>query len=134
MADELEAKLGNIVEAIMSGDVSPEELIPAYECNIFLACAHSTIEKSDKLRTFQGVQFEETIRRYRAVVAEFQELTINELVAKLSANIPQTSADYAHSSEISILQRAIRSRGRGMPIRKLLTAFPICCAEYVLVC
>lgn len=125
LADELEAaKLGNIVEAIMSGDVSPEELIPAYECNIFLACAHSTIEKSDKLRTFQGVQFEETIRRYRAVVAEFQELTINELVAKLSANIPQTSADYAHSSEISILQRAIRSRGRGMPIRKLFDSIP----------
>ena len=125
LTDELEAAgIGNMTEAIMKGDVSEEELVPAFECNIFLACAHSTIENSDKLRTFQGAQFEETISRYRAAAMEFQDLTINELVAKLSANIPQTSAGLAYSSEISILQRAIKSRGRGMPIRKLFDSIP----------
>jgi superfamily I DNA and/or RNA helicase len=48
---------------------------------------------------------------------------VQELAARLSANIPAAGSGAA-SSEIAILQRAIRSGGRMLPIRKLFDSIP----------
>ena len=64
--------------------------------------------------------FQETAPR-RAV---YRELTRRELVARLSARIPAPSAGIAASSETGILQKAIRSGGRALSIRRLFDSIP----------
>ena len=43
---------------------------------------------------------------------------------KLAAQLPNTTAEAMQSSEIGILQRAIKNRGRGLSIRKLFDQIP----------
>ena len=78
------------------------------------------------LRNFNGPLFEEAIAKYRDTTKRFEQLTRSELAAKLSAKIPhlQSGVSVADSSEIGILQRAIKSGGRMMPIRRLFEKIP----------
>ncbi len=125
VCDEINAKgLNNITEAQTKGELSANEIIPAFECNLFYKCAIQTISNVSELSSFQGVQFNECIRKFKELSKEFEILTINELVAKLSEKIPTSSAGLAGSSEIGILQRSIKSGGRMMPIRKLFDSVP----------
>ncbi|MFQ9799814.1 MAG: hypothetical protein ACLR23_13705 [Clostridia bacterium] len=78
------------------------------------------------LRNFNGPLFEEAIAKYRDTTKRFEQLTRSELAAKLSAKIPhlQSGVSVADSSEIGILQGAIKSGGRMMPIRRLFEKIP----------
>jgi superfamily I DNA and/or RNA helicase len=83
----------------------------------------STISRTPVLSRFQGTLFEDTIRRFGEVLDSFSTLSIKELAAELSAKIP-TPGSSANSSEIGILQKAIKSGGRMMSIRKLFDSIP----------
>jgi hypothetical protein len=68
--------------------------------------------------------FESKIERYKKIAKDFQYLTIQELRVKLAAQLPNTTTEAMQSSEIGILQRAIKNRGRGLSIRKLFDQIP----------
>lgn len=114
----------NVIKALRDGEVSTQELLPAFEGNLAMRCALYTIERVPCLMDFQGLQFEESIRRYKDTAKEFENLTIHELVANLSSKVPTSSVGIANSSEIGILQRAIKSGGRMLSIRKLFDSIP----------
>ncbi|WP_455715759.1 DUF3320 domain-containing protein [Anaerosporobacter sp.] len=111
--------LNNTADAFLSGKIPPEELIESFICNLNLAIIKRTILAEPILTNFQGVKFEDTIKKYKEVTEEFEKLTTEELVAKLSSKIPNSSVTGAASSELGILQKAIRSGGRMLSIRKL---------------
>ncbi len=100
--------------------------------NITSYCHHaihrSTIEKvigqHESLGLFNAGMFESKIEQYKKIAKEFQQLTIQTLRMKLAAQLPNTTIEAMQSSEPGILQRAIRSKGRGMSIRRLFDQLP----------
>lgn len=125
MLDELH-KLGlaKLAEAYENGVLAEEDLLPAFECELSRAVIMDVFRKNPELTSFQEAQFEAQLRKYRDTAKEFERLTVQELAAGLSAKIPAQGTGGAASSEIAILQRAIRSGGRMLSIRKLFDSIP----------
>ncbi len=123
--DELyELGLAKLADAYKSGSLREDDLVPALECEICRAVIADVFRKHPSLTSFQEAQFEAQVDKYRETTELFARLTIQELVARLSAKVPVVGAGGAASSEIAILQRAIRSGGRMLPIRKLFDSIP----------
>jgi len=72
----------------------------------------------------QDMQLEDEILRYRELTQQFQQLTRQELVARLSAGIPVGSRDPQLSSELTLLRKRIASKGRGTSIRGIIDQMP----------
>ncbi|HLW63256.1 MAG TPA: DUF4011 domain-containing protein, partial [Flavobacterium sp.] len=77
-----------------------------------------------ELKTFDASIYKSQIKQFRDLHKEFTSISRNQLIAKLSSNIPNLNIEAAQSSEIGLLQRAIRSRGRGVSIRRLFDQIP----------
>ena len=116
--------LGVLTGALRRGAVSPENMIEAFRRGLYAGCADYILEQEPVLGSFRGELFETKIRRFRRTSAEFEELTRRELAARLSARIPAYTDDVSDSSEIGILQKAIRSGGRKISIRRLFDSIP----------
>lgn len=113
--------VGNIAEAYLDGRVSANDMLKAFECDLFRGLVSMTISENPALTKFQGTLFEETIRKYGSELEKFRSLTIQELTARLSAKIPASDDT---DSELAVLKKAIKSGGRGMSIRKLFESIP----------
>ena len=112
-----------LAQACMEGSLKPEEMFPALEANLCYSLIMLTIKKEPQLASFQGVKFENTLEHFRKLNEEYEKLTKQELIARLSEKLPKTGSA-ANSSEIGILQKAIKSNGRMMSIRKIFDSIP----------
>ena len=115
--------LGSVAQNFLDGKVPTEKLVSSFDCDLCRCVVTSVISSVPVLAKFQGTLFDETIRKYNETLEDFSRLTINELVAELSAKVPAPGTSAA-SSEIGILQKAIKSGGRMMSIRKLFDSIP----------
>lgn len=113
-----------ICNAVESGSVNKENAVDAFRCNVYYALALKYISVDESLSTFRSNSFEQTIKEYHALIDEYSKLTVQELVAKLSSQVPVSGSADASSSELGILKRAIKSNGRMMSIRKLFNEIP----------
>lgn len=113
-----------ICNAVESGSVNKENAVDAFRCNVYYALALKYISVEESLSTFRSNSFEQTIKEYHALIDEYSKLTVQELVAKLSSQVPVSGSAGASSSELGILKRAIKSNGRMMSIRKLFNEIP----------
>lgn len=113
-----------ICNAVESGIVNKENAVDAFRCNVYYALALKYISVDESLSTFRSNSFEQTIKEYHALIDEYSKLTVQELVAKLSSQVPASGSAGASSSELGILKRAIKSNGRMMSIRKLFNEIP----------
>ena len=104
--------------------VDSSSVMRAFECNLYYGLVLKTVREDVRLKEFQGRQYEDMIAKYTELIEKFRRLTIQELVAKLSANVPITGTSSAASSEIGILKKAIKSNGRMLSIRKLFDDIP----------
>lgn len=116
--------IGNVADSLKEGKVSCENLVAAFDCEINKAMVSCVFSDSPKIASFHGAQFDDEIAKYAEVSDKFEELTIQELVSRLSSKIPANSPTQNGTSELAILQKAIRSGGRMMPIRKLFDSIP----------
>ncbi|MBQ9460781.1 MAG: DUF3320 domain-containing protein [Clostridia bacterium] len=116
--------LACVYNAWEKGTLKESELSDAYEANLYFALILKTLRSDAVLKSFRGSRFEDTIKQYKELTDRFRMLTINELVARLSANVPAGAGNGAASSEIGILKKAIKSNGRMMSIRKLFDQIP----------
>lgn len=119
-----EAGLLPLIAPYEEGQVSNAQLIAAYERGLYRSIANYMIARDKSLLAFSGKLFEDTIERFRAADQHYLSLTQQEIAARLSAKIPQMTVEAAQSSEAGILQRAIRSGGRNLSIRKLFESIP----------
>lgn len=111
-------------EAVRSGKVSGEDIIPAFEYSFDRGVIYSAFRKDPGLAQFNQAQYEDKINSYREMIKKYRALTIQELVSRLSAKIPDISSGTTGNSEVAVLQRAIKSGGRMTPIRKLFDSIP----------
>lgn len=119
-----EQGLPMLAEAYHEGIVKSDTMVRALLCNLYYGLSVRTITQDDKLNHFQGSRYESRIAEYDALLEKFQSLTIQELVARLLAKIPNGAAASAASSEMGILKKSIKSNGRMMSIRKLFNEIP----------
>ena len=115
--------LRNIVDAYNSG-MEHDAVSGAYYKAIYHHLAVGTINESSVLNGFSGVLFNEQISQFKKIDAEITELAKKAIYCILAGNVPDFGREAAKSSEVGILQRAIKSNGRGLSIRSLLDQIP----------
>lgn len=119
-----EAGLVNISDAFKSGKINAENLQVAFSCNLYYQLTLKTIGEDSRLSDFHGKQYDDLIAQYHEAIDKYQRLTIQELVATLSAKVPSSGTESAAASEMGILKRAIKSNGRRLSLRKLFDQIP----------
>lgn len=120
----IDAKLANVCNSYQNGNVNADNLIESYNCNLYYGLTLITINTDDRLKDFHGKAYDELIVQYTNAIDKYQKLTIQELVARLSAKVPVTGIISASSSETGILKHAIKSNGRMLSLRKLFDQIP----------
>ncbi|WP_136608738.1 DUF3320 domain-containing protein [Paenibacillus dokdonensis] len=106
------------------GNLSSNQLKDAFERGLYKKTANYIITRDEQLKSFTGNVFEETISRFKEADTQYMKCTRQEIAARLSARVPQMTQEASQSSEAGILQRAIRSGGRNVSIRKLFEQIP----------
>ncbi len=107
-----------LVDAYRKG-LSHEAAVPAYYKGLYTALIYKAVEESPVLNSFSGVVFHEKIRQFQQLDAELTELAKREVFYRLASQVPNFTQEASQKSEVGVLQRAIRSGGRGVSIRRL---------------
>lgn len=123
-AQAVAAGMDSLIEAIEQGAVDIDETPDAFSRAYYQTAAAWIIEQDPVLNSFSGELFEEKIRRFRQMHEQFELMTRQEIHARLADRIPSFDIHAAGSSELGILQRAIRSNGRALSIRRLFEMIP----------
>ncbi len=113
-----------VIKAVEDGRISASEAAAAFMCELNSGFITQIISRDPELSDFRAARFEGRIELFEETLKKYRDLTVQELVAKLSVNIPAGNADAAASSELGILKKAIKSNGRMMTIRKLFEKIP----------
>lgn len=121
--DASQAGLTPVVEAYRSG-LEHDLVVPACEKAVLRGLAVHAMEADEALNCFSGKDFNEKIAQFRRIDSELTELARSEIYCRLAAQVPNFTAASVGSSETGILQRAIRSGGRGVSIRRLFEQIP----------
>ncbi len=120
----VQAGLTPLITAYENNNIQPGELVAAYQRGLYKSCADYIIDTYPVLSSFNGKLFDEKIKKFREISRQYEQLTREELYARLAANIPDFTKEAAQTSEIGMLQKTIRNGGRAMSIRKLFDAIP----------
>ena len=119
-----ESGLSGVSAAYKEGRVCSSDLAAAYECGLYYELILLTTAQDDRLSDFHGSQYNDLVAKYKEVIDKYQQLTIQELAARLSAKIPSAGTISAATSEMGILKKAIKSNGRMMSLRGLFNQIP----------
>ena len=118
-----ELGLGNVVDAY-TGGMDHDSICPAFRKATLVGLIREAIDDSDTLNGFSGAVFNQKIEQYRRMDQELTALVQQEIYCRLASRVPDFTREAAHSSELGILQRCIKSGGRGTSIRKLFDQIP----------
>lgn len=113
-----------LISAYENKMCNSDNLTDYFNYNLHASISRLIISQHESLSLFNVDLFESKIEQYKKIAKDFQNLTIQELRFKLASQLPNTTAEAMQSSEIGILQRAIKNRGRGLSIRKLFDQIP----------
>ncbi|MET4083767.1 very-short-patch-repair endonuclease [Pedobacter sp. UYP30] len=120
----VEGGLAPVISAFESGELLSAEIKTQFYKGFYRAAADYIFEQNPSLTTFNSHLFEEKINRFKSISKKFEELTKAELCARLAAKIPSFTKEASQSSEIGMLQRAIKNNGRALSIRKIFDSVP----------
>lgn len=112
------------IELLESDKIDKNSISQEIENIVHLNYFVQSLDQSNTLNGFDADVYESQIKQYKTLHKEFITLTKNELLLTLSNKIPNLSQEAIQSSEIGILQRAIRNKGRGISIRRLFDQIP----------
>ena len=118
-------QLGFVAQAYLAQNIPTPQLKDSFYKGFYHAVIEHILSKEPRLGLFKGKLFNDVISKYKDLNDSFAKLTQKELYAKLAANIPSFTIEAAHNSEVGILQRNIKSNGRGTSIRSLFDQIPI---------
>lgn len=113
-----------LIDAYRNKWCEAEHVTAYFNYTVHAAIAEQVIARHESLSLFNVGLFENKIEQYKKIAGDFRKLTIRELQMKLAAQLPNIAMEAMQSSEIGILQRAIRSKGRGLSIRRLFDQIP----------
>lgn len=117
-------QIGFIADQYKDDNIESAKLLHVFYKSFYKTVIEYIISKEPCLELFKGKILNDTIEKYKRLVADFEQLTRTELVARLSANLPSFTREAAQNSEVGILQRNIRNNARGISIRRLFDLIP----------
>lgn len=117
-------KIGFIADQYKDNNIEASKLLDIFYKSFYKAAINYIISKEPDLELFNGKIFNDTIEKYKRLVADFEQLTRKELFAKLASNLPSFTREATQNSEVGILQRNIRNNARGISIRRLFDLIP----------
>ncbi|MDM1084428.1 DUF3320 domain-containing protein [Myroides odoratimimus] len=112
------------IDLLEQGRIEKDNLEVELERILHINLFIKTVSNSFALSGFDAKIYETLIKQYHDIHNEYTELNKSQLVLKLSSRIPRSFFDSIQSSELGMLKRAIRSRGRGLSLRKLFDQMP----------
>ncbi len=113
-----------LIDAFEKNECTAIEISAYFQYSVHYSLVKNIIASHESLNLFNTVLFENSIEQYKKIALNFQQLTIQQLRIQLSARLPDATREAMQSSEIGILQRAIKNRGRGISIRRLFDQVP----------
>ena len=125
VASATEAKsigLANVAASYETG--ADIDVLAAYKKALLQGLIADAIDESGALSQFSGAVFNEKIQQYKRLDKEWTRLSQQEIYCRLASKVPNFTREAAHSSELGVLQRCIKSGGRGVSIRKLFDQIP----------
>ncbi|MDD3586267.1 MAG: DUF4011 domain-containing protein [Thermoguttaceae bacterium] len=119
MMEELKTLgLDFLIKAWQDG-LATTRIRPVFHKSLCRLLISKIFEECVELNQFTGDAFEKTIEHFRECEEKWTKLVTREILATVSARIPDFTKEAASGSEPGILRRAIRGRGRGTSIRRL---------------
>ena len=115
--------LGNVVSSYKNG-ADHNTVFQSYKKALLQGLIYDAIDESGALGQFSGAVFNKKIEQYKRMDQEWTRLSQQEAYCRLASKVPNFTREAAHSSELGILQRCIKSGGRGTSIRKLFDQIP----------
>ncbi|MGL5274372.1 DUF4011 domain-containing protein [Myroides sp.] len=112
------------IDLLEQGKIGKNNLDTDLERILHINLFIKTVSSSFALSGFDAKIYETLIKQYQDIHSEYTELNKSQLVLKLSNRIPRSFFEFIQSSELGMLKRAIRSRGRGLSLRKLFDQMP----------
>jgi hypothetical protein len=122
-AEAKELGLQNVVDSYEQG-ADHDGILRAYQKTLLYGLICDAIDESGTLNQFSGAVFNKKIEQYKRMDREWTRLSQREAYCRLASKVPDFTREAAHSSELGILQRCIKSNGRGTSIRKLFDQIP----------
>ncbi|MGI5898749.1 MAG: DUF3320 domain-containing protein [Christensenellales bacterium] len=122
-AGALELGLLPVVKAMENG-MTAADVFNAYKKALHFRLIYDAIDDSPELNAFSGALFEERIAKFKELDRRMEEIARREIYCRLAMRIPDFTREAAQSSEVGVLQRAIRSGGRGVSLRRLFDMLP----------
>lgn len=120
-----DAGLDFLLERLEAKTVVPVQQWKAlFERSFYHALAEYLFGQDQYLTLFKGDMFEANVARFRNVNAQYQELVKAELYARLAARHPDFTIEASTSSEVGVLQKNLRNKGRGTSLRTLFDEIP----------
>ena len=113
-----------IADQIETGTFNPDIIKNAFHKALYKAYAEFILTQEPELQLFHGTMFEEKIKRFRGLCKDFEDLTKEELFAKVASGLPALQKEASQSSEVGILQRNIRNGCRGTSLRSFFASIP----------
>lgn len=113
-----------VIEWMIDTHTTGTATAQAFRKGVYHQLAMNIIATDEQLSLFNGMIFDETIERYRALAKEFQQLTRDELRVNLAKRVarllePMQSAHV--KEELTFLKKNIANHGRGVSIRHILS-------------
>lgn len=119
-----ENHLEPMIRAFESSDLSGKNAEDAIRKSIYKGAFLYILQHEKALEEVTGRAYQDKIAYFREVTARYEELAKLEIQNRLASRIPDMMKEANGSSEVGILQRAIRSGGRGMTLRTLFDRLP----------
>ncbi|MFZ3579161.1 DUF3320 domain-containing protein [Virgibacillus sp. DJP39] len=116
--------LEHVTEPYQNGEINHDELLPAYLHGFYRIRIDEEISGNELLSQFTKAGFESKIHKFNQLDEEISELTKLEVYVKLMDSVPNLMNNAIKNSEPGILLKAIKSKGRGIAIRKLFERIP----------
>ena len=118
------AGLGPVITFLLKGGIQPDRIHAVVQKNLYRQVANRQMAADPLLSSFNGILFDEQVRRFIELSDAFRTSSRRQLVAAIQSRKPNLPVQATKTSEVGILQKAILGNGRGLSIRQLFDQIP----------
>ena len=116
--------IGAMIRDFESSAILGKDAVGSLRRQLYTEALDSALSLEPVLSGYTGRQIGDKITYFKETWDKYEELSKKDIYSKLAAKVPDMTKEVSQSSEVGILQRAIRSGGRGVSIRKLFDSIP----------
>ena len=118
------AGMAPVINLLLKGAIRSDQIQAVVQKNLYRQLANRQMAADPLLSSFNGILFDEQVRRFIELSDAFRASSRRQLVASIQARKPNLPAQATKTSEVGILQKAILGNGRGLSIRQLFDQIP----------